>query len=154
MFQAFTSGIDAVEKALNKDIMIVGTVGIDDAAKAGFNTKDSFGNPVLNAGMINPLNPANGIDTAMLINGILGNGAGMKDNGKAVLVGVAPFVCKDAETYDKISKLDTSVGNYVLSGEDIKALTPLGGGSVTYKDIDAKLNQIADIDYVLQSRGH
>lgn len=154
MFQAFTSGIDAVEKALNKDIMIVGTVGIDDAAKAGFNTQDSFGNPVLNAGMINPLNPANGIDTAMLVNGILGNGANMKDNGKAVLVGVAPFVCKDAATYDQISKLDTSVGNYVLSGEDIKALTPLGGGTVTYKDIDAKLNQIADIEYVLKSRGH
>ena len=78
----------------------------------------------------------------------------MKDNGQAVLVGVAPFVCKDAETYEQISKLDTSVGNYVLSGEDIKALTVLGNPNVTFKDIDAKLNQIADIEYVLKSRGH
>ena len=154
MFQAFTSGIDAIEKSTGKDIKIVGTVGIDDAAKGGFNTQDSFGNPVLNAAMINPLNPANGVDTALLINGIKGAGAQMKDNGQALLVGVAPFICKDAATYDQISKLDTSVGNYVLSGEDIKALTVLENPSVTWKEIDAKLNQIADIEYVLKSRGH
>jgi len=152
-FAAFSTGIDAVEKALNKDIKVVGTVGLDEATQGGFSTKDSFGNPVLNAGMINPLNPANAINTAELVNGILGAGAQMKDNGKAVLVGVAPFICKDIDTYNKIANLDRSSGLYILSGEDVKALTVLGNPSVTWKDIDNKLNQIADIEYVLKSRG-
>ena len=152
-FSMFTTGIDAVEKASGKDIVVVGTVGLDEATQAGFSTLDSFGNPVLNAGMINPLNPANAINVAEVLNGILGAGAAMKENGSAVLVGVAPFICKDLDTYNKIANLDRSSGLYILSGEDVKALLVTENPNVTWKDIDAKLNQISDIDYVLASRG-
>ena len=152
-FASFSTSIDAVERALNKNIIVVGTVGLDDATQAGFSTLDSFGNPVLDAGMINPLNPANAINTAELVNGIKGAGAQMKENGNAVLVGVAPFICKDIETYNKIAQLDRAQGLYILSGEDVRALTVLENPNVTWKDLDAKLNQIADVEYVLKSRG-
>lgn len=151
VFQMFTTAIDAVEKAMNKNITVIGTVNLDDATKAGFATNDSFGNPVLDAGMINPLNPANGIDTAELVNAILGAGQQMKNNGKAVLVGVAPFICRNIDDYNNISQLDVASGKYILSGETIRSLTVLDNPNVTWKDLDAKLNQIADLEYVLST---
>ena len=153
LFQNFTTGIDAIEKSLNKNITIVGTVQFDDNTAAGFATKDSFGNSVLDAAMLNPLNPANAVNVIELVNAIKGANSQMKENGKAVLLGVAPFICKDEATYNTLLNLDKAHGNYIVSGDAAKALTVLENPAVTYKDIDAMLQQIADLDYVLKSVG-
>lgn len=152
-FYMFTSAIDEVEKSLNKDIRIVGTVNIDDQTKTGFETQDSLGNPILNAGIINPICPANGINAVTLYNALNGGAEAMKDNGKAVLVGVGPFVCKDAATYEAINKLDRDHNTYVFNSDDLKQLMITENPNVTWKDLDAALAQAADIDSLLPKKG-
>ena len=142
-----------ISQLVNKNITIVGTVQFDDNTAAGFATKDSFGNSVLDAAMLNPLNPANAVNVIELVNAIKGANSQMKENGKAVLLGVAPFICKDEATYNTLLNLDKAHGNYIVSGDAAKALTVLDNPAVTYKDIDTMLQQIADLDYVLKSLG-
>ncbi|MBO4235790.1 MAG: hypothetical protein J5928_05060 [Firmicutes bacterium] len=152
-FYLFTNAIDEVEKALGKDIRIVGTVNIDDQTKTGFETNDSLGNPVLNAGIINPICPANGINAVTIYNALNGGAEAMKDGGKAVLVGVGPFVCKDAATYEAINKLDRDHQTYVFNSDDIKALMITENPSVTWKDLDAALAAAANIEDLLPKKG-
>ena len=152
-WQIFSTGIDEVERSLGKDIRIVGTVNIDDQTQTGFASQDSFGNQLINAGMVNPLCPADAINCIELYNALAGGAEQMKEGGNAVLVGVAPFVCMDSDTYNGITQLDRSADTYIINKEDISKLLVTTNPSVTWKDIDAYLNEIADIDYVLSSRG-
>lgn len=152
-FNLFTSMIDDIEKAQNRDIRIVGTIYLDDYSKTGFETKDSLGNQVLTAGILNPVCPADGVNALELYNALNGGNDAMKENGKAVLLGVGPFIVKDAETYAGVGKLDSSHETYVLNSDDLKPLMVTENPNVTYKDIDAALHQIADVDYVLNKAG-
>lgn len=152
-FQLFANAVDEVEKSLNKDIKMVATVSIDDQTMTAFESKDSFGNPVLNGGIVNPLNPANGVNCIELYNGLVGAGDQMKENGKAVLLGVAPFVCMDAETFRGITQLDRSHENFIINSDDIAKLMATNNPNVTYKDIDALLTEISDVNYVLKKAG-
>lgn len=152
-FFLFSTAVDEVEKALNKNIRIVGTVNIDDQTKTAFEAKDSFGNAVLDAGIINPICPANGINALTLYNALNGGADAMKDGGKAVLVGVGPFVCKDAATYDAINKLDRNHETYVFNSDDLKKLMITENPSVTWKDIDKALGDAANIDELLPKKG-
>lgn len=152
-FNTFTSMIDDIEKAQGKDIRIVGTIYLDDYSKTGFETKDSLGNQVLTAGILNPVCPADGINALELYNALNGGGANMKENGKAVLLGVGPFIVKDAETYAGVGKLDSSHETYVLNSDDLKPLMVTENPNVSYKDIDAVLQKIADVEYVLDKAG-
>ena len=152
MFQMFSAPVDEVEKALNKNIQIVATVDINDFTKTGFESKDSLGNPVLDAGVINPLCPAGGINALEIYNGLIGQGEAMKDGGKAVLVGVGPFLCRDAETYAAISKLDQP-GTYIVGKAELESLMVDKNPGVTWKDVDALLTNLADVEYALSSHG-
>ena len=152
-FFMFSNAVDEVEKALKKNIRIVGTVNIDDQTRTGFESKDSLGNPVLDAGIINPICPANGINALTLYNALNGGAEAMKEGGKAVLVGVGPFVCKDAATYEAINKLDRSHETYVFNSDDLKKLMITENPSVTWKDIDKALGDAANIDDLLPKKG-
>ena len=152
MFQNFSAAVDEVEKALNKNIQIVGTVDINDFTKTGFESQDSFGNQILDAAVINPLCPAGGINALELYNGLIGQGETMKDNGKAVLVGVGPFLCEDAATYSAIAKLDQP-GTYIVGKAELESLMADKNPSVTWKDVDSLLTKLADVDYALSSHG-
>lgn len=152
MFQNFTTAVDEIEKQTGKNIAIVGTVDINDFTKTGFETTDSLGNPVLEAGVINPLCPAGGINALEIYNGLVGAGESMKDNGKAVLVGVGPFLCRDAETYEAIAKLDQP-GTYIVGAAELEPLMATNNPSVTWQDIDTLLTNLADVDYALESHG-
>ena len=76
----------------------------------------------------------------------------MKDNGKAVLVGVGPFLCQDLETYNAIAKLDQP-GTYIVGKAELETLMADKNPNVTWKDIDALLANLADVDYALSSHG-
>ena len=152
-FHMFTSAIDEVEKALNKNIDIIGTVNIAEQTQTGFESKDSLGNPVLTAGIINPLCPADGINAVFLYNALNGGIDAMKDNGNAILVGVGPFICKDAATYEAIKKLDKDHDSYVFNSDDLKALMITENPNVTWKDLDAALAAAADVEALLAKKG-
>ena len=77
----------------------------------------------------------------------------MKDGGKAVLVGVGPFVCKDAETYEAINKLDRDHQTYVFNSDDLKALMITENPNVTWKDIDDALAAAANVEDLLPKKG-
>ena len=152
MFQNFTTAVDEIEKQTGKNIAIVGTVDINDFTRTGFETTDSLGNPVLEAGVINPLCPAGGINALEVYNGLVGAGDAMKDGGKAVLVGVGPFLCRDAETYAAISKLDQP-GTYIVGAEQLQPLMATNNPDVTWQDINTLLTNLADVDYALELHG-
>ena len=151
-YAVFTNALSDIEKSKNNDIQIIGTASIEQQTFTGFTTKDSFGNTVLNAAVLNPLNNANGICAAIVYNALTGNAAAMKDGGNAVLFKVEPWACADATTYEKISKLDTSSETYVLNGADLKALCVENDATVTFKTIEAKLAELGDVDAVLASK--
>ena len=148
-FSAFTTAIDEVEKSLNKDIRIIGTASIEAQTETGFNTKDSFGSPILNAAIINPLNVANAVNAIEIYQGLAGRGENMKDGGKAVLLGVYPWACMGADTYANIGKLDASHETYVINSDDLaQYLTE----TATVKDLNALLDSVADVNSVVAKK--
>ena len=148
-YAAFTTAIDEVEKSLNKDIRIIGTASIEAQTETGFNTQDSFGNAILNAAIINPLNVANAVNAVEIYQGLAGNGAAMKDGGKAVLLGVSPWACMNAETYAGIGKLDKDHASYVVNSDDLD--TYIGSGA-TIKDLQDLLTKVSDVNAVISEK--
>lgn len=152
LYSVFANVIDDVEKSLNKDIKIVGTASIEKQTETGFTTNDSLGNTILNTAMVNPLNTANGMCAVLIYNALTGHADAMKDNGKAVLFKVAPWVCPNAEAYAKIAQLDTSADTYVLNEADLKALCVENDPGVTFQTIEAKLDAMADVEAVIAEK--
>lgn len=148
-YSAFTTAIDEVEKSLNKDIRIIGTASIEAQTETGFNTKDSFGNSILNAAIINPLNVANVVNAIEIYQGLAGNGAAMKEGGNAVLLGVSPWACMDAETYAGIGQLDRGHDTYVVNSDDLqKYLT----AETKVADLEALLADLADVNSIISQK--
>ncbi len=152
LYSVFANVIDDVEKSLNKDIKIIGTASIEKQTETGFTTTDSQGNTILNTAMVNPLNTANGMCAVIIYNALTGHADAMKDNGKAVLFKVAPWVCPNADAYAKIAQLDTSADTYVLNEADLKALCVENDPSVSFQTIEAKLDAMADVEAVIAEK--
>ncbi|MBP5224496.1 MAG: sugar ABC transporter substrate-binding protein [Lachnospiraceae bacterium] len=149
-FAAFTNAIDEVEKALGKDIKIIGTAQIEAQTKTGFTTTDSTGDSVLNSAILNDLPIALGTKCIMLKHAFEGRADAMKDNGKTVFMGVRSWAVNGADVYSKMEKLNTTPELYVLSKDKLEEF---GKAGVTWKDLDKFLEQIADVDYVLGLKG-
>ncbi len=148
-YATFTTAIDEVEKSLNKDIRIIGTASIEAQTETGFNSKDSFGNSILNAAIINPLNVANVVNAIEIYQGLAGNGANMKEDGKAVLLGISPWACMDAETYKGIGLLDRGHDTYVVNSDDLqKYLT----SATTVNDLKNLLVELADVNGIISKK--
>ena len=151
-YSAFTNALSDVEESLNKNIKIVATASIEAQTATGFETLDSQGDTMLNAAIINPLNNANGICAVILYNALTGHSDAMKENGKAVLYEVEPWVCMNAETYEGISQLDTSSETYVLNGEDLQALCVENDSSVTFQTLKLKLLALGDVNAIIAEK--
>ena len=149
-FAAFTNAIADVETSLNKDIKVIGTAQIEQQTKTGFETTDPLGNSVLNGAILNDLPLACAINAIELMQAFNGCADAMKDNGKTVLLGVPSFAVLGADTYAKAEMLNTSPELYILTSEDLLALAQPG---VTWKDLEAKLAEIADLDALLTAKG-
>ena len=147
-YAAFTTAIDEVEKSLNKDVRIIGTASIEAQTETGFNTKDSFGNSILNAAIINPLNVANAVNAIEIYQGLAGNGETVKDGGNAVLLGVSPWACMNAETYAGIGKLDTGHDTYVINSDDLDKYI----GSISSSDLANLLKEVSDVNAVISKK--
>lgn len=152
-FSAFTNMIGDVEKSTGRDIKVVGTAQIEKQTKTGFETKDSTGDTVLNAAVLNDIGVAMSLKCVMMYNALRGAGDAMKDNGKAPFLGLRSWACLDAETYAKMEKLNTTPELYVIPAEELKALTVDENPNVTWKDIEKKLEELADLDAVLSKKG-
>lgn len=151
-FSSFANAIADVEKSLNKNIKIIGTASIEAQTATGFSSKDSTGDSVLNAAIINPLNNANAVCASLIHNALNGHADAMKDQGKAVLFKVEPWVCIGAETYEGISKLDTSAETYVVNAADLQALTVEKTSDMTFKTLEDKLIKLSDVNAIIASR--
>jgi ABC-type sugar transport system substrate-binding protein len=151
-YSSFTNALADVEKSTGKNIKILGTVSIEKQTSTGFATKDTFGDSVLNAAVLNPLNIQNGMCAVIMYNALTGHADAMKAEGKTILFKVEPWFCKDAETYEKISTLDTSHETYILNADDLHALCVDKNPSVTYKDIEAKLAELADVNSIIADK--
>ncbi|MBP3890672.1 MAG: hypothetical protein J6D29_00665 [Solobacterium sp.] len=152
-FSAFTNMIGDIESNLNKDIRILGTGQIENQVRTGFETTDPTGDTVLNGIILNDIGVALGLKLAMMYNALNGASEQMKDNGKSVFLGVRSWACLDAETFKKMEKLNTSPETYIITAEELKALTVDENPNVTWKDIEAKLVEISDIDALLAKKG-
>ena len=149
-FAAFTNAIDEVEKASGKDIKIIGTAQIEAQTKTGFTTNDSTGDTVLNSAILNDLSVALGVKCVMLKHAFEGRADAMKDNGKAVFMGVRSWAVNGADVYAKMEKLNTTPELYVLSADLLEKYSKEG---TTWKDLDKFLEDIADVDYLLNLKG-
>lgn len=152
-FSAFTNMIGDVEKSTGRNIKVVGTGQIEKQTKTGFETKDSTGDTVLNAVVLNDIGLALGLKSVMLYNALNGAADAMKDNGKAVFLGVRSWACDSAETFSKMEKLNTSNDLYILTADELKALTVTENPNVTWKDIDNKLEELGNLEALLAKKG-
>ncbi len=152
-FHTFMGSIAEVEETTQKDIKVIATVNTGENTYKGFHNQDIFGNPVLNTAIINPLNVASGISAAMMYNALNGDPAAMQLDGKPAQLFVIPWLCPDAQTYDKVEGLETSQGtSYVIDKEDLEALLVTNKPDVTVQDMEDKLKQLGDIDQVISSK--
>ena len=149
-FAAFTNAVADVEQSTGKDIKVIGTAQIEKQTKTGFDTTDPLGNSVLNGAILNDLSLACAINAIELMHAFNGRAADMKDNGKAVLLGVRSYAVLGADTYAKAEKLNTSPELYILTAEDLIKLAQPG---ITWKDLEAKLVEVADLDALLAAKG-
>lgn len=152
-FSAYTNMIDDVEKSTGKDIKVLGTAQVEAQTKTGFETKDSTGDTVLNAAILNDLCVAVGLKAAILYNALNGAAEQMKDNGKSVFWGVRSYAVQDAATYAKMERINTAPDLYILTADDLKALTVDQNPNVTWKDFEDKLVEISDLDALLKKKG-
>lgn len=152
-FPAFTNAIADVETSLGKNIKVIGTAQIEAQSKTGFESKDPTGDSVLNGIVLNDLSLAKGIQCVALYNALNGASEAMKDNGKAVFMGVRSWACEGADVYAKLEKLNTSSDLYILTAEDLQALTVTQNPNATWKDLEGKLAELADLDALLAAKG-
>lgn len=149
-FAAFTNAIADVEKSTGKNIKVIGTGQIEKQTKTGFESTDPTGDTVLNGAILNDLPLACAINCIELMHAFNGDVASMKDNGKAILLGVRSYAVLGADTYAKAEKLNTAPELYILTAEDLLALAKPG---VTHKELEAKLAEVADLDALLTAKG-
>lgn len=151
-YSSFANALSDIEKSQNRNIKIIGTASIEKQTATGFSTIDSQGDTLLNAAVINPLNVQNGMAMAILYNAITGHADAMKDGGQAVLFKVEPWACMGATVYDGISKLDKSPATYVINGADLKNLCIENNPSVTFRTIENRLSELADVNKIIAEK--
>jgi len=145
-YSTYTSYIDATEKETKKNIKIVATASIEAQTQTGFTTKDSTGNYVLDAAVINPLAVAYAINAVSIRNAYDKKDSSHDASGNPIQFNVEEWVCLNAADYDGLSQLDKE-GTWVISGEECKAL--LGKD---YTAIATKLSGLKDLSAILQAK--
>lgn len=151
-YATFTTAIDEVEKQTKKDIKIIGTTSIEPQTATGFSSKDSLGNPILNAAILNPLNIQNGVAAVMLYNALTGHADKMKQNNKSLQFYVNSWVALTSTTYEKIAVLDVSSDTYVLNKTDLLNLTVEKNPDITYQDLQQLLIDLQDVQAVIDRK--
>jgi hypothetical protein len=77
----------------------------------------------------------------------------MQKDGAPAQLFVIPWLCLDAQTYDKVEGLETSQGtSYVIDREDLEKLLVTNKPDITVKDMEDKLSQLGDIDQLILSK--
>ena len=100
-----------------------------------------------------PGNVAGGISAAMMYNALNGDPAAMQLDGKPAQLFVIPWLCLDAQTYEKVEGLETRHGtSYVIDREDLEELLVTNNPDITVQDMIEKLNQLGDIDQLILSK--
>ncbi len=144
-YTAFTNYIDEVERALNKDIKFLPIASFSDDTERGFTTKDSFGNSVLDACIMNSQPEVFGLAAGMLRLGLDGKADQIKKDGMAQLFMLSPWVCPDEETYEKLNTLNSGPGTYYVSGDEMVELLK----TVDADGLTALLAEMSDVNNVL-----
>lgn len=149
-FAAFTNAIADVEKQLGKDIKVIGTGQIEKQTKTGFESTDPTGDSVLNSAILNDLSLACGINCIALKQAFEGRADAMKDNGKTVFLGVRSWAINGTDIYNKVEQINTTSDLYILNPAELQKYAAEG---ITWKDLDAKLAALADVNVLLADKG-
>lgn len=152
-FHTFMGSVAEVEKDKQMDIKVIATASTGETTYTGFHSQDIFGNPVLNTAVINPLNVAGGISAAMMYNALNGDPAAMQLDGNPAQLFVTPWLCLDAQTYDKVEGLETSQGtSYVIDRKELEELLVTNKPDISVQDFMDKLEELSDIDRVIAAK--
>jgi len=147
---SFLEIVDEVEKEKHKNIRILCTSSMEPLTAEGFSTYDSTGDTVLNAVIINPLSVQTAMCLVLLYHGMNGNRSAMVDeNGNAILFHCLPWEITSQELYRSAESLDLDHASYVLNSDDLRALID---EEITYRDIEAKLKELGDINTVIETK--
>jgi len=150
--ETFSTAIDEVEKALEKNIKMLCQANFGENTKQAFNTLDSTGNPTLDGAVINSGSSSDAYGVVLLYNGIKGHSDAIKPEGKAIIMAPGPLVAASAEDYQKLEQLDTSDDMYVYTADEIKKLLKTYNEDVDYEYLMNIANEFST-DNILERRG-
>lgn len=145
-FEQYTQTINDVEKSMGNDIKVIATASIDDTTKIGFEKGD------LDYAVINPLTIAYAINAVSIRNAVDGYASLYKDaEGNAVQLNVTPWLCRNADDYAGIAKLDKA-GTWVISGDEAKQLCKSNNAEVTTETLVSFLEELGDLEQLLAKK--
>ncbi|SHE75809.1 hypothetical protein [Alkalibacter saccharofermentans] len=148
----FATAIDEVERALNKNIVVLSNANFGEGTKTAFETLDSTGNPTLEGAVLYSMTAQDAFGVMMLYNGLTGNSDVIKPEGKAARFGPGALVANSPEEYNQLALLDTSSETYSYTSEEIKNLTKSHNSDLTYEDIREVVDAFSSED-LLTRRG-
>lgn len=131
IYDSLGVAVNEVENALNIDIKMISRASFSASTKDAFNGKDSQGNPIMDAIVLNGAYEHIAA-VAILRNAFDGNLDNMRDNGQCSRVpGMVPLVVTNADDYNALSA-DNMPYCYTTI-EDINAMI---GSDATWQQID------------------
>ena len=148
----FATAVEEVEKALNKNIIIMGTASFGPQTKTAFETLDPSGNPSFDGAVISALTAQDGFSIMMIYNALTGHVDLIKPDGRAAIFGAGMLVVKNLEEYQKLEKVDTGAGTWTYTADEIKQLCAVYNPSVETADIMAVLDRFSTED-LIERRG-
>ncbi len=149
----FAVAIDEVERAYNTDIK-VGYVSssVDEATIATVKTLDVNGNPSVDSVIVNPGNVLVGGMFAVLHNALSGYKDAMRTDGKGTVFYIPLWLAPDAETYLKLTELNSDADKLEMSMEDIQSILCVYHPDVTAQSLQETIETLT-ADSVLAARG-
>lgn len=144
----FATAVEEVEKALNKNIMVMCTASFGPPTKTAFETLDPTGNSSLDGAVLNAQTVTDAIAIMMIYNALTGNVKLIKPDGRAASFRMGAMVVKNQDEYRKIEKLDTGPGTWCYNADEIKKMIAVFNPAVTTTDILAVLNKFSTSDLI------
>lgn len=145
------SAIKDAETAIKKDIKLITLTEVGSSTQNSFATKDSFGNPSLDAAMLSSSSRA-GIMLAMALNGVYGDKDAVLENGKPIAYNIPMWSCSSVEEYDLINKIDTNVDTYIFNSDEIKKMIKLYNDDMSPQFLQDYISKNSTLESVISRK--
>lgn len=136
VFSQFAVAINEVEKAYGNNIQVVTLASVDDTTTNAFNTKDTFGNPSIDAVVVKPLCALSAEMFVILYNAIHGNLDQVRANpGEACMYVLPMWYAYGYDEYMALSTLDNSPETYAFQPDDLKPMLVTENPDIDFQTI-------------------